>query len=345
MQYFFVNGRYMRHAYFHRAVMTAFEPFIPAGDQPNYFIYMEVDPAGIDVNIHPTKTEIKFEDERMLFQVMVSAVKEAIAVPALEFDREGAIDVPIYTEHREPVTPPKVQMRSDYNPFKETHSYQRPPLNWEQLYDTTGNRQPATGESESIPFSQPETGEPKSVLQFKGRYLITSLKSGLTLIDQRRAHIRILFDDYMRRMAQQQGISQKLIFPEIVSFTSKEATILPCILDDLAFIGFDLANLGGNSYSINGIPSGLDNVEPATTLQDMVDKALETGCEIQEEIMESLALALAHKAAMPYGKNLPEEEAQSLIARLFSTTSPNYTPDGKVIVSIVSEEELSKRFV
>jgi DNA mismatch repair protein MutL len=183
-----------------------------------------------------------------------------------------------------------------------------------------------------------------NLLQYKGRYLITSLKSGLTIIDRRRAHIRILYDEYMRRMVQKQGVSQKLIFPEIITFTSKEATILPYILDDLAFIGFDLADLGGHSYSVNGIPAGLENAGIMETLQYMVDWALETGCEIKEEAMESLALALAKKTAIPNGKNLPDEEAMALIARLFSSSAPNYTPDGKEIVSIVSEEELTRRF-
>jgi DNA mismatch repair protein MutL len=330
MQYFFVNGRYMRHAYFHRAVMTAFEPFIPAGDQPNYFIYMEVDPSAIDVNIHPTKTEIKFENEPLLFQVIASAVKEAIAVPALEFDRKEAIDFPVYTERKTFVEPPQIQMRSDYNPFKETHTYERPKTDWEQLYESRHSEQRYDN------FTQ--------VLQYKGHYLITTLKSGLTLIDRRRAHIRILFDDYLRRMAQRQGASQKLIFPEIIAFTPKETTVLPCILDDLAFMGFDLADLGGNSYSINGIPAGLENLNAVELLQEMVEKVLETGCEIQEEITEAMALALAKKAAIPNGKNLSEEEAIALIAKLFSSSAPNYTPDGKLIVFLLPEEELSKRF-
>ena len=347
MQYFFVNGRYMRHAYFHRAVLLAFEPFIPAGDQPNYFIYMEIDPASIDVNIHPTKTEIKFENEQMLFQVLTSAVKEAIAVPGLEFDREGAIELPVYNERQSPVKSPAVSVRPDYNPFKENRSYGRPQMDWKQAYDPHPYEQRGTTQetaqqsNEALPDNDLSS---VSVLQFKSRYLITSLKSGLTMIDQRRAHIRILFDDYLQRMNRKQGISQQLLFPEMIAFTPKEATVLPYVLDDLALIGFDLADLGGNSYSINGIPAGLDNVEPVETLQEMVDKALETGCEIQEEVRDALALALAQKAAISYGKNLSEEEAQSLIARLFASSSPNYTPDGKVIVSILSEEELGRRF-
>jgi DNA mismatch repair protein MutL len=349
LQYFFVNGRYMRHPYFHRAVALAFEPFIPAGEQPNYFIYINVDPASIDVNIHPTKTEIKFENEQALFQVISSAVKEAIAVPTFEFDREEAIDIPVYTAGKETSTElPKIQMRPDYNPFKETSKYERPKLDWEQLYEknTPAGTTPETRIQFAGEDARPEIRSESSscLLQYKGRYLITSLKSGLTIIDQRRADIRILFDEYMRRMIQKQGISQKLIFPEIITFTSKEAAILPYILDDLAFIGFDLADLGGNSYSVNGIPSGLENMNMIETLQDMVDLALETGCEIKEEVMEALAIVLAKKAAIPYGKNLPEEEAIALIAKLFSSSAPNYTPDGKPIVSILSEDELTKRF-
>ncbi|MCL1938821.1 MAG: DNA mismatch repair endonuclease MutL [Candidatus Azobacteroides sp.] len=348
-QYFFVNGRYMRHAYFHRAVLLAFEPFIPAGDQPNYFIYLEVDPSSIDVNIHPTKTEIKFENEQTLFQVISSAVKESIAVPEIEFDREGAIDMPVYTSQKEPVEPPRIQLQAGYNPFKETHSYERPKMDWEQLYGKKSSEVHRAPASESL-FTEeetfPEIHPPQTnLLQYKGRYWITSIKSGLTIIDRRRAHIRILFDEYMQKIGQRQGVSQKLIFPEIISFTPQEATVLPCILDDLAFIGFDLANLGGNSYAINGIPAGMENADIVEILQDMVSKVLETGCEIKEEVAESLALALAKKMALSAGKILPEEEAIALVAKLFSSSSPNYTPDGKLILSILSDEEIEKRFV
>ncbi|MCC8145580.1 MAG: DNA mismatch repair endonuclease MutL [Bacteroidales bacterium] len=356
MQFFFVNGRYMRHPYFHRAVMLAYEAFIPSGEQPNYFIYLDVDPGSIDVNIHPTKTEIKFENEQQLFQVIASAVKEAIAVPALEFDREGTIEMPVYTPERTKlVEPPQIQLQSNYNPFKESRSYERSKIDWEKLYEK--NPDPEVKPTEVypefadirpvIPFEKEDAeilDKSSNFLQYKGRYLVTSLKSGLTIIDQRRAHVKILYDDYIRRIEQKQGISQKLLFPEVISFTPKEATVLPCVLDDLAYIGFDLADLGNNSYSINGIPSGLENVDYNETLQDMVDKVLETGCEVKEEVVHALALALAKKAAIPYNKILTEEEGMSLIAKLFSFSNPNYTPDGKLIVSILSEDELSKRF-
>ncbi|MDR0832871.1 MAG: DNA mismatch repair endonuclease MutL [Candidatus Symbiothrix sp.] len=368
-QFFFVNGRYMQHFYFHRAVMLAYEPYIPAGDKPNYFIYLDIDPANIDVNIHPTKTEIKFENEPLLFQIITSAVKEAFATtPALNFDRAEVIggDFPVFTGQHIPLEAPKVNYQSNYNPFKDTSihgnskTYDRPKIDWEQLYKTNKDDSHPALDAGSPPafqgiadqvrndntdelFEQPVESRP--FIQH-GRYLITSLKSGLAIIDSRRAHIRILFDDYMRRMNQRKGVSQQLLFPEIITFTAKEVTVLPAILEDLAFIGFDLADLGGNSYSINGVPEGLENINIVETLQAMVDDVLENDGVGRNTVSpahtESLALALAQKAALSHHKSIAEAEAMALIAGLFSSTSPNYTPDGKRILSILTEDELAK---
>jgi DNA mismatch repair protein MutL len=352
LQYFFVNNRYMRHPYFHKAVMHAFEPFIPAGEMPNYFIYLTVDPSSIDVNIHPTKTEIKFENESAIWHIISTVVKESIgrsnAVPSLEFDREGAIDMPVYSskntfqqEH------PRINVNAGYNPFKESNFQSKPATTaWEKLYEErqTENKERLFANEEPLAQTEIFTEEKKTILSYKGKYLITPLKSGLTLINQRRAHTRVLFDEFMERIKQKQGVSQGLLFPEIISFTPREATILPFLMDDLAYIGFDLGDLGNNSYAINGVPAGLENFDAVETLQEMTDKVMETGCEIKEEITEALALALAGKAAIPHDKTLPEEEAAGLIAKLFASSAPNYTPDGKPIISILSDDELSKRF-
>ena len=344
LQYFFVNNRYMRHPYFHKAVMMAFEPFIPAGEMPNYFIYFTIDPGNIDVNIHPTKTEIKFENEQAIWQIISATVREAIGkantIPSLEFDQEGAIEMPVYRNTMKHVEPPKISIHSGYNPFKEsTHSQTATPRNWEELYKNYPP-EPEDQTAQKEIFHE----EASLVITYKGKYIITPLKSGLALIDQHRAHVRVLTDEYLKRINNRQGISQGLLFPEIISFSPKEATVLPCLLEDLAFIGFDLANLGNHSYSINGIPSGLEHLNMIDVLLEIVDKALETGCEVKEEIADTLALSLARKAAIPYGKILSEDEAEALIADLFASSSPNYTPDGKLIISILNEEELVKRF-
>ena len=342
LQYFFVNNRFMRHPYFHKAVMQAFEPFIPAGDLPNYFIYLTVDPSSIDVNIHPAKTEIKFENEQAIWLIINSAVKESLAksdaIPSLEFNREGAIDMPVYTQKAVHPETLKIQYQTDYNPFTQSIPSGSPLKDWEKLYED----QPFAPEE---PEMSPEWMEGRTTFfPFKGKYLITSLKSGLVIINQRRAHIRILYDRYLKQIKQKQGISQGLLFPEIISFTPRETTVLPYLLDDLAYVGFDLCDLGNNAYSINGIPAGLENTNIIETLQDLTDKVLETGCEVKEEMSESLALTLAKKAALPYDKFLSDEEAESLLANLFASSGPNYTPDGKCILSILSEEELEKRF-
>ena len=333
----------MRHPYFHKAVMQAFEPFIPAGEMPNYFIYLTVDPSSIDVNIHPAKTEIKFENEQAIWMIINSVVKEAFAksnaIPTLEFNREGAFDMPVYTQKPINQDVPKVNYQSGYNPFKDNIHRENPVKNWEKLYEDhtfIPNEQAAM----SVELME----ERKRIFSFRGKYLVSSLKSGLLLVDQRRAHIRILFDGYMQKINQKKGVSQRMLFPEIISFTPREATVLPYLLDDLSYIGFDLSDLGNNAYSINGIPSGLENTNIIETLQDMTDKVLETGCEVREEISEALALTLAKKAAITYGKFLSEEEAETLVANLFASSNSNYTPDGKCILYVLSEDEIDKRF-
>jgi len=345
LQYFFVNSRYMRHPYFHKAVIHAFEPFIPAGEMPNYFLYLTVNPNNIDVNIHPTKTEIKFENEQAIWMIITAAVKEAIGKTnvSLEFDQKDAIDMPVYNQKTTSVGAPKINLNTQYNPFKNTERsfehHSKPAVKWEKLYhEDSSPEKTAPTQSEIL------MEEKKAILSYKGKYLITPLKSGLSVIDQHRAHVRILFDEYMQRMRQKQGVSQGMLFPEIISFTPAQATILPFLLDDLAYMGFDLSDLGNNSYSINGIPAGLEQADVVGILQDMTDKVLETGCEVQEEITETLALTLAKKAAIPYGKILSEEEAAGLIAGLFASSSPNYTPDGKPIIVVFSDDELLKRF-
>lgn len=366
-QFFFVNGRYMKHPYFHKAVMVAFEPFIPTGESPNYFIYMNVDPTSIDVNIHPTKTEIKFENEQAIWQIIVAAVKEAIgkssATPGLTFDMEGAIDIPVYDRSKTHVDPPKISVSNNYNPFSSSkapdYGSGRKNTDWQQFFENkkskevvySGDLPKTVSEEQESTTSDGNQQEEQglfnadfNLFQYKNKYLIMPLKSGLVLIDQRRAHIRVLFDEFTKKLQSHQGASQGMLFPEIVSFTPKEATVLPYLSDDFAMMGFDLNDLGNNSYSINGIPAGLEHIDAVDTLKNMVRKALDTGCEVKEEVTEAIVLALARQAAIPYGKQLSKEETEQLVSGLFASASPSYTPDGKLIVSTLTDEEIDKRF-
>ena len=294
-QYFFVNGRYMRHPYFHKAIMDAYEHLIPVGEQVSYFIYFDVDPGNIDVNIHPTKTEIKFENEQAIWQILAAAVKETLgkfnAVPSIDFDTEGMPDIPAFeSSPYAGIQPPKTTYNPDYNPFNTSavppSSYSsKPSRDWEQLYEGLEHHSSAQHIQKSYPddgdyftavsMEQPVTptlydhseeaamGEKSSQhYQFKGRFILTSVKSGLMIIDQQRAHIRILYDQYLEQITRRQGASQGMLFPDIVQFPVSEVPVLQEIMEDLSYLGFELTDLGGGSYAINGIPSGIEGLNP-----------------------------------------------------------------------------------
>jgi DNA mismatch repair protein MutL len=358
-QYFFVNGRYMRHPYFGKAVQSAFESLIPVGEMPNYFIYFEVDPSAIDVNIHPTKTEIKFENEQPVWQILSAAVKEALGkfneVPTIDFDTEGAIDIPIHDPSRN-VAPPQVNVNPAYNPFKtQSSNYQRPNLDWEKFYQGFEN------DKGNLPGEEPEVDifghadadnevEKSSVsdmvihYQYKNRYILTSVKSGLMLIDQRRAHVRILFDQFMNQIQNNKGISQRTLFPEIIELSPSEAAMIPYIIEDLEAVGFDLSHLGNNSYAINGVPSEMTNTDFVVLIHNMIGRSIDSGSDVKEEIRKSLALSMANAAAISYGHKLSDEEMTKMIDQLFASPSHKYTPDGKTIISLLEDDIIDKMF-
>lgn len=364
LQFLFVNGRFMKHPYFHKAIMQAYEQLIPVGEMPNYFIYFTLDPATIDVNIHPTKTEIKFENEQPIWQILMAATREALAkssaIPSIDFDVEDAIDIPVYNPQKSSSTnykAPSVHVNSEYNPF-DTSSAKKPEFDWAKLYQGFEDDRSAAVQTEpDSPVEEMRPSAPASLpdaelfaeavtpcYQYKGRYIITSLKSGLALIDQHRAHVRILFEQYQASLRLRKGVSQQVLFPEVVEFTAAEASILPTLLDDLSFVGFDLSNLGNDTYAINGLPSGVETLSPVALVKDIVCRAIETGCEVHEEICDAIALSLARAAAIRPGKTLSAEEMDHLIASLFSCSSSNLTPDGKTILSLLTDDELEKRF-
>ena len=351
-QYFFVNGRYMRHPYFHKAVMDAYEQLIPAGEQISYFIYFEVDPANIDVNIHPTKTEIKFENEQAIWQILSAAVKESLgkfsAIPTIDFDTEDMPDIPAFEQAR-PIEPPKVHYNTDFNPFKTSSAssyggggnYSRPKVEWEGLYSGLEKASRMNEPMEEEPFVEDTvTGtaprEEERVPYFQ--------ESGLMLIDQHRAHVRVLFDRYMSQIRQKQGVSQGVLFPEIIQLPASEAAVLESILEDLSAVGFDLSPLGGGSYAINGIPSGIEGLNPVELVRNMVHTAMEKGNDVKEEVQTILASTLARAAAIVYGQVLSNEEMSNLVDNLFACPSPNYTPDGKTVLATIKEDDIEKLF-
>lgn len=368
-QYFFVNGRYMKHAYFHKAVMEAFDQLIPAGEQVSYFLYFEVDPANIDVNIHPTKTEIKFENELAIWQIIIAAIKEALgrfnAVPAIDFDTEGRPDLPVFEGNKLDVERPETQKNPDFNPFqsrasssyeqRSTNSTRYVPSNWEELYASPTEAVSTSFEQFSSEADMPDEGgiyegcadfSDKSTqhYQYKGRYIMTAVKSGLMIIDQQRAHIRVLFDRFLEQISSHHGASQGLLFPEIIQLPPSEAVVLEHLQDELHALGFDLQSLGGGSYSLNAIPAGTEGLHAETLVRNIIDTAMEKGSDIGDEINNRLALALARNASIVPGQVLSNEEMEALVDSLFACSTPNYTPDGKVIITILEQDNIDRLF-
>ena len=362
-QYFFVNGRYMRHPYFNKAVADAYEHLIPSDEEMPYFIYFDIDPSNIDVNIHPTKTEIKFDNEPAIWQILSAAVKETLGkfneVPSIDFDTEGMPDIPPfqpagYTN----VQPPKVSYDPSYNPFeRNSYSSHKSTNRWDELYKGLEKQEVLSSEMDRGDGQAIETGslyngteeEAKEELsaqnfQYKGKYILTSVKSGLMMIDQHRAHVRILYDRYMEQIRQQKGVSQGMLFPEMVQIPVSDVPIMQSIMDDMTSLGFDLSDLGGGSYSISGIPAGIEGLNVPTLIQDMLRTAVDKSGKVKEEVQSTLALTMAKSAAIVVGQVLSNEEMQHLVEQLLSTTTPNYTPDGKPVLYVLKDDDIGRFF-
>ncbi len=364
-EYFFANGRYMKHPYFHKAVMNAFDRLVPTGMLVPYFIYLEVNPADIDVNIHPTKTEIKFENEQAIWQILTAAVKDAIGrfcdVPSIDFDTQGKPDIPVFGSADDAAVPPMPSYNPSYNPFKPHGGRHAAPEGWEQLYDTV----PADGDVGGVDLfgARPAEGgvdgnvpdgadgiapvgmiEDKSPAhyQYKGRYVMTAVKSGLMIIDQHRADLRIRYERCLDRIERRVAGSQRVLFPEAVRFSPSEAVVFDKLLPELESMGFELADLGQHSYAVNGVPAGIDGLDYGELLHTMVSDAIDKGSGSLEDIHKSLALSMARSMAIPYGQVLENGEMESLVNELFACSNVNYAPDGKPIVGILPQRDIER---
>ncbi|MBR4499653.1 MAG: DNA mismatch repair endonuclease MutL [Paludibacteraceae bacterium] len=342
-QYFFVNGRYMRHPYFLKAVQNAYSGMLTADYQPSFFLYFEINPEAIDVNIHPTKTEIKFADEQAIFQILMAAVREALGkftlAPQIDFDTTGNIDIPLPTDR--PVERPQVNVDPHYNPFHTRGAIypdrQQPIKGWESLYEGLSNNRitpntPNTPNIDSAPMWQ------------HGRYIFLSTDEGLLLIHPHRAHAAVLYAQVMEQLAHAQGAMQQLLFPEVLSLQPDGMILLEQILPDLRTIGFELEQLSPDSYSIQGVPAQIVNQSPIPVLEDILHQVRTCGASTQEQWRKQIAASLAEQAAIPSGKTLTDSEMRDIVTRLMALPNYRRTADGKTIVSLVTDEELSKRF-
>ena len=472
-QYLFVNGRYMKHPYFHKAVVTAFDRLVPEGEQVPYFIYFDVPAENIDVNIHPTKTEIKFEDEQEIFSMVAAAVRDTVGifndVPTFDFDTQERPDIPVFSPD-DTITAPKVQYNPTYNPFKEERSNAAaatpfseplPPSADDSLLGSSlddpslagsslagsslagsslagsslagsslagsslagsslaesslrgsslmgssmsgssltssslgspsrgdaqgdddqpfamsaltpdddmltpsalhssvgGDEEMQTSALQTFPLPpatkedkerQADIFEGESLIeekspahyQYKGKYIMTAVKSGLMIVDQHRAHIRILYEQYLARVESRHAESQKMLFPEALHLMPGDDVVLQKIMPELQAIGFELTSLGGGSYAVNAVPAGLEGVDMVALLTDMLSAAGNQTTSVVDEINRTLALSMARHAALSYGTVLDNTEMENLVNNLFACSNFNYTPDGKTILCILKQKEM-----
>ena len=358
-QFFFINNRYMRHPYLHKAIMESYENILPAEAIPSYFIFMHADPASIDVNIHPTKTEIKFENERMIWQVLHASVRESLGkfniVPSLDFGNEGIIDIP--TAGKEPAEMPRIDIDTNYNPFSEDDRYKNlkntfekeRDINlkgWQTLY--SGMNGTGSGEQENVPSAghddplQTDQSIAK-IFQVSNKYIICSVKSGLMIIDQKRAHERILYDKFTEALQSDTLMAQKSLFPKTLELDQGDLALLSEIEEEVKNCGFDIRYLGNNTISINSQPSASMNEDPREMLEIVIEEYKTTEKDPGQTNKEKIALCMSRAAAVPYGKKLEIPEMRELIDKLFQCMNPNYAPSGKAIISIVTLEELDRR--
>lgn len=379
-QFFMVNGRNMRHPYFHRAVMQCYEQLIPSDEQPCYFLNFSVDPETIDVNIHPTKNEVKFENEQPIWQILVAAIKEALGkfnvVPSIDFEAGDATDIPAFN--------PNINARHElehdtsYNPFEDNPIRQsksssisawksvpsRMNQDWEKLYvdfehekrdeDTSQMRasglnvMKSDGLSETsqsaIDFCLSENDTECTVMQIGGRYILSPTKSGLMVIDQHRAHVRILYDRYIDLAKLNAFSVQRIIFPEIVELTASQTVVMESIVDEVNSLGFDIAYLGNNSWSINGVPSVVSEINPRELLMSMVENVTEGSGDLADDMRHRIALSMARGAAVKSGQSLTTAEMEHLMSDLFKLSTPNYTPDGKIVLNMILFDDIATLF-
>lgn len=355
-QFFFVNGRFMRHPYFHKAVLEPYENLVPAGEQPSYFLFLTVPADTIDVNIHPSKTEIKFEEEQLVWKILNAAVHEAIGrfegTTSIDFDVEGMPDIPIAVENVENVQQPKVSYNPSFNPFKNVSEKNNGNAkgNWTKLFGDLAADKVRDGFVDYGKMLENELADngneqhERKFLRYGNGYIVCPSDNGIIVIDQRRAHVRVLFERFISQFRQGAAASQGLLFPEMIQLSPSDAALLAEQMTELSAFGFDLSDMGHGAVAIQGVPSGLEGVDYGRMLQDILHTADDGGASANDRRVERMASTMASAAAVRMGDRLSDKEVAMLISDLEKCGMPARTAEGKVIFTLIDDKELSSRF-
>ena len=368
-QFFFVNDRFIKSAYLNHAIASAFEGLLKDGAHASYFLNLQVNPQTIDINIHPTKTEIKFDDEHTLYAILRSSVKHSLGqfniAPVLDFERDANLDTP-YGFKNKGASTPTIEVDSSFNPFleekkpaaKQQVSYKKEVAgSWEGLYvglESKGTKTQqdfsevhfeSDEQTASMFTNENEVEQQQSTYQLHNKYVISKIKSGMLLIDQHRAHQRILYEDFLQNLTVKEAMSQQLLFPLQLHFSSQEITIINQVKEDLEHTGFMFANVGKDSLEITGVPVSVPESEVSIILEQLIS-------DVENEVPDSnfsatdlLAKSMSKSLAIKTGQGLTIQEQEHLVNKLFGCKEPNVSPTNRPTFVTMTMDELDRKFL
>jgi DNA mismatch repair protein MutL len=380
-QFFFVNNRFIKDPYLNHAVLTAFEEILPDDTYPLYVLFIDIAPSKIDINVHPTKTEIKYQDEKAIYAIIRSAVKRSLGryniTPSLDFDQENSIEHLITPKPFEEIVAPVIAFNPDFNPFAKTDrelpfekeskggsssynggggstdrsSRSNPiPNNWETLYEIAKRDTPAeqtllhTEESVTVNDQDIAKSSDKQFFQIHNRFIMSQIKSGFMLINQQAAHERILYERFLNQLQNQSGVSQQSLFPQSLTLNGADFELLRELMPDIRALGFDLREFGKNTVVVEGIPADLNNVGEHELLEHLLEGFKNNQSILKLDKRDNLARSLARNAAIKAGTKLSAEEMNQLTDQLFACQMPNVALNGKPVISTFTLNELLERF-
>ena len=349
-QFFFANNRFFKSPYFQKAVINAYDQLIPNGMFPAFFLYISVPTENLDVNIHPTKIEIKFSEEQTIWQVINATVREALGkfalAPKIDFDIENRIEIPVVMPDTKFVAP-KLNIDDSYNPFDSEQKHERFKTekidkDWQKIYENINPFEAETENDTPKLFNSTQTLSEKFI-QIKDCYIATNSKSGLMLIDQKRAHRRVLFEQFLNNITAETNCIQREVFPTTIELSAMDFLTITEQLDDMLKLGFDIRIFGKNTIAVYGLPECFENEDTETTVRTIIDDLKDDTADIRQKTKERLAFALAKNAAIG-NKILTADEMNSLAGKLLSCNNPNICPEGKIALTIITLDEIKTRF-